>query len=69
MQDLCRHPPTPKPAGNRPSRLFQATHIFDGLDSWPTHVLFLSQGQAKVFATTKNIVELKESRLMNWVVR
>lgn len=47
----------------------QATHIFDGLDNWPTHILFLSQGQAKVFEQVENIAELKSLRLMTWVVR
>ncbi|KAL6767940.1 hypothetical protein ACKKBF_B37185 [Auxenochlorella protothecoides x Auxenochlorella symbiontica] len=52
----------------RQATVVYATHIFDGLDNWPTHILFLSQGQAKVFEQVENIAELKSSRLMTWVV-
>lgn len=35
-----------------------ATHIFDGLDSWPTHVAYLSGGKFKVFETADKLPEL-----------
>lgn len=31
-----------------------ATHIFDGLESWPTHLMYLANGTLKVSAACVN---------------
>ncbi|KAL8428372.1 hypothetical protein ACSSS7_007272 [Eimeria intestinalis] len=31
------------------SCLIYSTHVFDGLDDWPTHLLYLEKGEVKVF--------------------
>lgn len=52
-----------------PSNIFnpQATHIFDGLEDWPTHVMYVSRGQLKVFAEASSLPALKEGRLLELV--
>ena len=46
----------------------QATHIFDGLDDWPTHVAYLSGGEAKICAPVAEVPSLKDApRLLEWV--
>ncbi|KAK2076748.1 hypothetical protein QBZ16_005508 [Prototheca wickerhamii] len=45
-----------------------ATHIFDGLDDWPTHVAYLSGGEAKICAPVAEVPSLKDApRLLEWV--
>ena len=46
-----------------------ATHIFDGLDTWPTHVAYLSGGAFKVFAVAEQLPELQQGRLLELVSR
>lgn len=45
----------------------QATHIFDGLESWPTHLSFFAGGEMKVSKRSEEFPELKEGRLVNLV--
>ena len=45
----------------------QATHIFDGLEQWPTHIMFLTRGRLKVFKEAAGIPELAEDRLLQLV--
>ena len=47
----------------------QATHIFDGLEDWPTHVMYVSGGQLKIFAEASSLPELREGRLLELVER
>lgn len=49
--------------------LLQATHIFDGLEDWPTHIMFLAGGKLKVFEPTSTFTELREGRLLELVER
>ena len=49
--------------------MFQATHIFDGLESWPSHVMYVARGQLRAFERAENIPELKEGRLLDLVER
>jgi CCR4-NOT complex subunit CAF16 len=46
----------------RGATILYATHIFDGLEAWATHLLYLSQGklvQSIALAELKELVELK----------
>lgn len=45
----------------------QATHIFDGLEQWPTHIMFLTRGSLKVFKEAADIPELAEDKLLQLV--
>jgi len=42
----------------------QATHIFDGLERWPTHIMFLSGGTLKVWKRAEEIPELANDQLL-----
>lgn len=39
-----------------------ATHIFDGLDDWPTHLAFISQGEIPRFGTIDSYEDLAQRR-------
>ena len=45
----------------------QATHIFDGLESWPTHLMYLARGELQLFKACVDIPELENGRLMRLV--
>lgn len=45
----------------------QATHIFDGLEAWPSHVMYVARGQLQAFERAENIPELREGRLLDLV--
>lgn len=47
----------------------QATHIFDGLESWPTHIMYLSGGRLQLFAPTAELPEMHDSGLLTLVER
>jgi hypothetical protein len=47
----------------------QATHIFDGLESWPTHLAYVAGGRLQQFAPAVAFPELKEGRLLDLVER
>jgi CCR4-NOT complex subunit CAF16 len=54
--------------GPRKATVVYATHIFDGLDAWPTHVAFLGRGGvlARCVASA-DLPELKAGRLLELV--
>ncbi|KAL8275884.1 hypothetical protein Esti_000220 [Eimeria stiedai] len=41
------------------SCLVYSTHVFDGLDDWPTHLLYLEKGELKVFSSVSELHELQ----------
>ena len=45
----------------------QATHIFDGLEEWPTHIMYLAGGKLKVFEPASAFPELKKGDLLGLV--
>lgn len=45
-----------------------ATHIFDGLESWPTHVAYVAGGRLRLLKPAEEIPELQEGRLLELVV-
>lgn len=47
----------------------QATHIFDGLERWPTHVAFLAGGRLERLQRARDIPELAQDRLLELVER
>ena len=50
-----------------PRRAPQATHIFDGLEAWPTHLAFFADGEMKINEPSSSFPELAEGRLVNLV--
>lgn len=46
---------------------WQATHIFDGLEGWPTHIMLLSDSRLKVFERAEHIPELQQEGLLHLV--
>jgi CCR4-NOT complex subunit CAF16 len=40
-----------------------ATHIFDGLDDWPTHIAYLADGALRSFGLSSELGELNARRL------
>jgi CCR4-NOT complex subunit CAF16 len=51
----------------RGATIVYATHIFDGLDAWPTHVAFLARGQMRQFCEAKELPQLAAGRLLEQV--
>lgn len=52
----------------RKATVIYATHIFDGLDSWPTHVAFLARGKLRRMHTFEELKsELERGRLLELV--
>ncbi|XP_075265157.1 uncharacterized protein LOC142357394 [Convolutriloba macropyga] len=45
-----------------------ATHIFDGLGFWPSHIAYVAGGELKLFKKAEELPELKEGRLLELVV-
>jgi CCR4-NOT complex subunit CAF16 len=43
------------------------THIFDGIEDWPTHIGFLASGGFEAVRAAADIPELREGRLMELV--
>ena len=52
----------------RGATIVYATHIFDGLEAWPSHLLYLAGGQLKVAATAAELPQLAEGKLLELVV-
>ncbi|BDA42554.1 ABC transporter I family member 20 [Coccomyxa sp. Obi] len=48
----------------RGTSIIYATHIFDGLERWPTHIMFLSGGSLKVWKKAEDIPELANDQLL-----
>jgi len=51
----------------RGATIIYATHIFDGLDKWATHITYVAQGTLQLFKPVAEIPELKELSLMRTV--
>lgn len=47
--------------------LLQATHIFDGLEAWPTHLVYLASGRLQLAAPTAALPELHQLGLLRLV--
>jgi CCR4-NOT complex subunit CAF16 len=44
---------------DEPATILYATHIFDGLDAWATHLAFLDGGRVRLMARLDEIAELR----------
>ncbi|EFN52379.1 hypothetical protein CHLNCDRAFT_26750, partial [Chlorella variabilis] len=53
----------------RGATIVYATHIFDGLESWPSHLMYVAGGQLRVFEQAANIPELQRGQLLALVER
>ncbi|KAI7845740.1 hypothetical protein COHA_000656 [Chlorella ohadii] len=53
----------------RGATIIYATHIFDGLESWPSHVMYVAGGRLQVFERAENVPELQQGRLLSLVER
>ena len=54
--------------GPRRATIIYATHIFDGLDAWPTHVAFLARGKLRRMHTFEELkADLEQGRLLELV--
>ncbi|MEW5308734.1 MAG: hypothetical protein WDW38_000670 [Sanguina aurantia] len=51
----------------RGASIIYATHIFDGLEFWPTHIAYLNQGKLALFKPASEIPELKQGKLLHLV--
>ncbi|KAK9802674.1 hypothetical protein WJX73_004373 [Symbiochloris irregularis] len=60
LQDECEQ---------RHATIIYATHIFDGLESWPTHLIYLSGGRLQLFAPTAELPEMHDLGLLKLVER
>lgn len=52
---------------DRGATIVYATHIFDGLESWPSHLAYIAQGRLQFAKPLKEIEEVKELSLMRAV--
>ncbi|KAI3430388.1 hypothetical protein D9Q98_004983 [Chlorella vulgaris] len=60
LRDECRE---------RGATIIYATHIFDGLEAWPSHLMYVAGGQLQVFEKAENIPELQSGQLLALVER
>jgi CCR4-NOT complex subunit CAF16 len=51
----------------RGATLLYATHIFDGLDTWATHIVHLSHGRVRLAAPLAEVAELRAAPLLRVV--
>lgn len=54
---------------HRGATIIYATHIFDGLETWPSHIAYIAQGTLQFAKPLSDIEELKEMPLMRVVER
>eukprot|EP01025_Chloroclados_australasicus_P005718 TRINITY_DN11799_c0_g1_i3.p1 TRINITY_DN11799_c0_g1~~TRINITY_DN11799_c0_g1_i3.p1 ORF type:complete len:363 (-),score=48.50 TRINITY_DN11799_c0_g1_i3:1002-2090(-) len=52
----------------RGATIIYATHIFDGLEFWPTHVAYVADGQLQLFKPVDQLPQIKEGRLLEMIV-
>lgn len=53
----------------RGATIIYATHIFDGLESWPNHIAYVAKGRLQFAKPISQIEEMKELSLMRTVER
>eukprot|EP00216_Chloropicon_sp_CCMP2111_P005706 CAMPEP_0198237444 /NCGR_PEP_ID=MMETSP1446-20131203/3295_1 /TAXON_ID=1461542 ORGANISM="Unidentified sp, Strain CCMP2111" /NCGR_SAMPLE_ID=MMETSP1446 /ASSEMBLY_ACC=CAM_ASM_001112 /LENGTH=315 /DNA_ID=CAMNT_0043919611 /DNA_START=229 /DNA_END=1173 /DNA_ORIENTATION=- len=51
----------------RKCTIIYATHIFDGLETWPSHLAFFAGGKMECCEPASSFPELKEGKLVNLV--
>lgn len=45
----------------------QATHIFDGLEAWPTHLMYLAGGRLQRYQPASHFPELQKGHLLQLI--
>jgi CCR4-NOT complex subunit CAF16 len=53
----------------RGATVVYATHIFDGLEGWPSHLLYVAGGRLRESLRAEEVPELREGRLLELVAR
>ncbi|KAL8160012.1 hypothetical protein V2J09_001549 [Rumex salicifolius] len=56
-----------KDCEQRGATIIYATHIFDGLESWPTHIAYVAHGSLQLFLTMDKLKEMSDLSLMRTV--
>eukprot|EP00955_Chlamydomonas_euryale_P003586 38231-Chlamydomonas_euryale.AAC.8 len=51
----------------RGATVIYATHIFDGLEAWPSHVAYIARGEMAMFKKAEELPELRQGRLLKLV--
>ena len=51
----------------RGATIVYATHIFDGLESWPSHIMYVAGGRVRAFERASAFEELQQGRLLRLV--
>eukprot|EP01023_Acetabularia_acetabulum_P012476 TRINITY_DN15841_c0_g1_i1.p1 TRINITY_DN15841_c0_g1~~TRINITY_DN15841_c0_g1_i1.p1 ORF type:complete len:361 (+),score=51.01 TRINITY_DN15841_c0_g1_i1:104-1186(+) len=49
--------------------IIYATHIFDGLEFWPTHIAYVANGQLQLFKPVEELPQIGEGRLLELIVQ
>ncbi|KAL3162908.1 hypothetical protein ABBQ32_009351 [Trebouxia sp. C0010 RCD-2024] len=53
----------------RGATIVYATHIFDGLETWPSHLIYLAGGKVQLFKPAIEVPELQQGQLLQLVER
>ncbi|KAH9627075.1 hypothetical protein KSS87_023763 [Heliosperma pusillum] len=56
-----------KECEERHATIIYATHIFDGLESWPTHIVYVARGRLQLSMPMEQVKELSKMSLMRTV--
>jgi CCR4-NOT complex subunit CAF16 len=56
-----------KECEERGATIIYATHIFDGLDDWPTHIVYIARGKLQLALPLEKVKEMSQLSLMRTV--
>ncbi|XP_062215787.1 ABC transporter I family member 20-like [Phragmites australis] len=56
-----------KECEERSATIIYATHIFDGLDDWPTHIVYIAHGKLQLALPLDKVKEMSQLSLMRTV--
>ncbi|GJN08045.1 hypothetical protein PR202_ga25930 [Eleusine coracana subsp. coracana] len=56
-----------KECEERGATIIYATHIFDGLDDWPTHIVYIAHGKLQLALPLEKVKEISQLSLMRTV--
>ncbi|KAJ0979980.1 hypothetical protein J5N97_015454 [Dioscorea zingiberensis] len=56
-----------KECEERGATIIYATHIFDGLEAWPTHIVYVAQGKLQLALPLEKVKEMSNLSLMRTV--
>lgn len=56
-----------KECEERGATIIYATHIFDGLDDWPTHIVYIAHGKLQLALPLEKLKEMSQLSLMRTV--